>query len=144
VLAGLKGNVVWVVFWSAETPGAPSTLAAIARASKQIRTHRRFSLVTAAVETGDADRVRAAIAKSGVDLPVYLLGPESRRQYAVDNAEPPLQILIDAEGNIATIASGAGQATIDRIADQAKRQLDELDPLGNIRFAREVNRQGHR
>ena len=57
-MAGLKGKVVWIVFWSAEAPAASSRLAAIARASKWIRPHRRFSLVTAAVPAGNPDRVR--------------------------------------------------------------------------------------
>jgi hypothetical protein len=135
VMAGLHGRVVWIVFWSAEAPGAPSSLAAIARASKRIRTHRRFSLVTAAVEAGERQRVQAVLAESGVDVPAYLLSPESRRQFGAEQADPPLQILIDAEGNVAAIARGAGQATIARIVDQAARQLEELDPQGNTRFA---------
>jgi hypothetical protein len=141
VMAGLKGKVVWIVFWSAEAPGAPSTLAAIARASSRIKTHRLFSLVTAAVESGEADRVRAAVVESGVELPVYLASPESRRRFGAEKTGPPLHVLIDAEGQVVAIARGAGQATLDRLADQAKRQLDELDPQGNTRFASRPNRQ---
>jgi hypothetical protein len=139
VMAGLKGKVVWIVFWSAEEPGAASTLAAIVRASSRIKTHRLFSLVTAAVESGGADRVRAAVAESGVELPVYLASPESRRRFGAEKTGPPLHVLIDALGQVVAIARGAGQATLDRLADQAKRQLDELDPLGNTRFARRLD-----
>ena len=50
------------------------------------------------------------------------------------SADPPLHVLIDAAGHVIAMARGAGRPTIDRIADQAKRQLDELDPLGDTRF----------
>jgi hypothetical protein len=135
LMAGLKGNVVWIVFWSADGPTTSSSLAAIARASSHIRTHRRFSLVTVAVETGGPERVRAVVAKSGVDLPVYLASPDSLRRFTAANADPPLNVLIDADGHVIAIARGAGDATLERLADQAKRRLDELDPMGNTRFA---------
>lgn len=142
LMAGLKGKVVWIVFWSAEGPAASSRLAAIARASKGLRAHRRFSLVTAAAPAGEPERVRAVIAESGVDLPVYLASPDSLRRFAVENAEPPLNVLIDPEGQVIAIARGAGDATLDRLADQAKRRLDELDPMGNTRFAHRDNLVG--
>jgi hypothetical protein len=142
VMAGLKGKVVWIVFWSAEEPGAAATLAAIARATSRVKTHRLFSLVTAAVESGSAERVRAAIAESRVELPVYLATPESRRRFGAQENGPPLHVLIDAEGHVIAIARGAGQGTLDRIADQARRQLDELDPQGNTRFAQAAGRAG--
>jgi hypothetical protein len=110
-------------------------LKAIARAANRIRGHRRFSLVTAAVESGDPERVRAVIAQSGVDLPVYLASPDSLRQFAAGSADPPLNVLIDEAGQVIAMAKGAGDATLDRLADQAKRLLDELDPSGNTRFA---------
>jgi len=135
LLAGLKGKVVWIVFWSAETPAAPSTLGAIARASNRIRTHRRFSLVTAAASTSNPARVRAAVAESGVDLAVYLASPATLGRFTAEKADPPLHILIDADGEIIAISRGAGQATIDRIVGLATRQLEELDPMGNTRFA---------
>ena len=135
VLAGLKGKVVWIVFWSAEAPEAPSTLGAIARASNRIRTHRRFSLVTAAASTGDRARVRAALAESGVDLAVYLASPETLERFTAKTADPPLHVLFDADGQIIAISRGAGQATIDRLVELATRQLEELDPMGNTRFA---------
>jgi hypothetical protein len=135
VMAGLKGKVVWIVFWSAEAPEAASNLAAIAQATSRVKTHRLFSLVTAAVESASADRVRAAVAESRVELPVYLAAPESRRRFGADESGPPLHVLIDASGEVVAIARGAGQETLDRIAGLAKRQLDELDPQGNTRFA---------
>jgi hypothetical protein len=135
LLAGLKGKVVWIVFWSAKDPTAASSLAAIARASNPVRMHRRFTLVTAAVDSGEPDRVRAVANQSGAELPVYLATPDSVHRFAAEKADPPLNVLIDALGQVIAIARGAGQATLDRIALQAKRQLDELDPQGNTRFA---------
>ena len=79
--------------------------------------------------------MRAVVAESGVDLPVYLASPDSLHQFAAESAEPPLNVLIDADGQIIALARGAGPATLDRLADQAKRLLDELDPMGNTRFA---------
>ncbi len=142
VMAGLKGKVVWIVFWSAEAPEAASTLAAIAQASSRVKTHRLFSLVTAAVDSGAADRVRAAVAESRVELPVYLATPDSRRRFGAEEKGPPLHVLIDHEGRVMAIARGAGQGTLDRIADQAKRHLEELDPQGNTRFAESAKATG--
>jgi hypothetical protein len=142
LMAGLKGKVVWIVFWSADGPSASSRLTAIARASIRIRTHRRFSLVTAAVSSGQPERVRAAVAESGIDLPVYLASPDSLRRFAAEKADPPLNVLVDADGHVIAIARGAGDATLERLADQAKRELDVLDPMGNTRFAFRVSANG--
>jgi hypothetical protein len=135
LMLGLKGKVVWIVFWSAEAQNAPGTLAAIARASSKLRSHRRFNMLTAAVEIDKPDRVRTVISEAGVDLPVYLASADSRLRFGAEQADPPLQVLIDAEGQVMAIARGAGQSTLDRLADQAQRRLDELDPQGNTRFA---------
>jgi hypothetical protein len=97
--------------------------------------HRRFALVTAAIESEDPAVVRAAVAASGVDLPVYLAGPETRRRYHTQTADPPLHIVIDTGGQVVTMARHAGPDTIDRIAKQVRRRLDELDPIGETRFA---------
>jgi hypothetical protein len=136
VLAGLRGKVVWVVFWSARSESGPACLPALDDVWKRLKAHRRFVFVAAAVETTDqADRVRALASASQSNLPVYLASPETRRRYGAERADPPLHVLIDAAGQVVAIARGAGRATIERIADQAKRQLDELDPLGDTRFA---------
>jgi hypothetical protein len=141
LMLGLKGKVVWIVFWSAEANDAPKTLAAIARASSKIKAHRRFSMLTAAIEADKPDKVRAVIGESGVDLPVYLAGADSRLRFGAETADPALHVLIDAVGQVITIARGVGQSTLDRIALQAERQLEELDPDGNTRFAG-MNPQG--
>jgi hypothetical protein len=43
--------------------------------------------------------------------------------------------LIDADGRIIALAHGDGRKTIQRIAEQARCRLDELDSLGPTRFA---------
>jgi hypothetical protein len=132
---GLQGKVVWVVFWSAEASSGRTCLAELAAAVKRLEAHRRFAVVTAAVEAGHPGRVRATVAAHGVDLPVYLAAPETRRQFGAENADPPLHVLIDADGRVLAMARGAGRPTLERIAEQAGRRLDELDPLGPTRFA---------
>jgi hypothetical protein len=135
LMLGLKGKVVWIVFWSAEAHDAPKTVAAIARASSKIKAHRRFTMLTAAVEADKPDKVRAVVNETKVDLPVYLASADSRLRFGAENADPPLHVLIDALGQVIAIARGAGQSTLDRIADQAQSELEQLDPQGNTRFA---------
>jgi hypothetical protein len=115
VLVGLRDKVVWVVFWSAASPSGRSSLAELETASRRLRMHRRFAAVAAAV--------------------VYLAGPETRRRFHAESADPPLHVLIDAGGRILAMARGGGQPTIGRIAELARRRLDEIDPLGETRFA---------
>jgi hypothetical protein len=135
VLVGLAGRVVWVVFWSAAAPSGRACLPELAAAWKGLKWHPRFALVTAAVEAGDPGSVSAVVEAGGWDLPVYLAGPETRRQFGAGSGDPPLHILIDEDGRIMVMARSASRATIERIADQARRRLDELDPLGQTRFA---------
>jgi peroxiredoxin len=135
VLAGTRGKVVWVSFWSAGSPKCESSLKELDQASRPLRVHGRFASVLAAVDSDQPARVRAAVSASGVDLPVYLASAESRRLFGALDASSPVHVLIDADGRVIAIARGAGAQTFKRIADQAKRQLDELDPLGKTRFA---------
>jgi hypothetical protein len=135
VLAGSRGNVVWIIFWSADAPSSRSSWESLERAWGQLKAHRRFTLVLAAVEADQPGRVRAAVAQTGMKLPVYLTAPDSRRRYSAEQADPPLHILIDAQARVAALARGASRQTIKRIADLARRQLDALDPLGATRFA---------
>jgi hypothetical protein len=136
VLVGLRGKVVWVIFWSADSKSARSDLAAIESAWIALKTRGRFAMVPAAVETDKPDRVRAVTAETATKLPVYLASAETRRRFGAGKANPPLHVLIDAEGRIATIARGTSQQTIDRLINQAKKLLDELGPSDDTRFAR--------
>jgi hypothetical protein len=135
VLLGLNQKVVWVVFWSAAAPSGRACLPELEAASRRLRMHRRFAMVAAAVEVDDPGAVRAAIRAADFKLPAYLAGPETRRRFGAENTDPPLHVLIDAGGRVLAMARGEGQPAIGRIAEEARRRLDELDPLGETRFA---------
>ena len=135
LVLGLGDRVIWVVFWSAESPSGRACLPELEAAWKKLKAHRRFTLVTAAIEADKPAVVRAAVAASGVDLPVYLASPETRRRFHAQAADPPLHVVIDAGGQVVTMARHAGPSTIDRIAEQVRRRLEELDPIGETRFA---------
>ena len=141
ILVGLRGKVIWVVFWSADSPAGRSSLAAIEPAWSALKAEKRFAMVAAAVEADHPDRVRAAVAESGVKLPVYLASPETRKRFGVLEADVPLHVLIDAEGRIGTLARGSSPQTIERIAGQARRLLDELGPVEDTRFASATSRR---
>jgi hypothetical protein len=135
VLVGQRGKIVWVVFWSATSQSASSSLAAIERASDPLRARRRFTMVAAAADTDQTARVRAAVAESQVKLPVYLASALTLRLYGAGAGSLPLHVLIDADGRIAAIARETGTHTIERIARQAGRLLDEMGPEDDTRFA---------
>jgi hypothetical protein len=135
VLFGLNDRVVWVVFWSAGAPSGRECLTELEPAWKRLRAHRRFAMVTAAVEANDPARVRTLVESTGVDLPVYLASLETQGRFQVQGGDPPLHVVIDAGGRVIAMARQAGRPTIERIADQVRRRLDELDPIGDSRFA---------
>jgi hypothetical protein len=135
LLLGLKGKIVWVVFWSANSTTGPANLSALESVWKRFGTDRRFSLVTAAVDSEHPDRVRAALANVHAKLPAYLATRETQRQFAVGAADPPLHVLIGAEGRIAALARSGSRDTVSRLATRVQTWLDELDPLANTRFA---------
>jgi hypothetical protein len=131
-----------VVFWSADTPSGRECLLDLEPAWKRLRAHRRFAMVTAAVEADDPASVRAMVEANDIDLPVYLASPETQGRFHVQSGEPPLHVVIDAGGRVIAMARYAGRHTIDRIADQVRRRLDELDPIGDTRFASRGGRRG--
>lgn len=92
-------------------------------------------MVTAAINSDRPEAVRAALASSHATLPAYLAGPETLRRLGVDRVDPPLHVLVDGEGQIARIVRGAGLHTIDSLEKQVQHWLEEIDPLGNTRFA---------
>jgi hypothetical protein len=135
LLLGLKGKVVWVVFWSAASPSGREVLPRLEEAWKRLRSHRRFTLVTAAVDSEHPDTVRELLERIHASLPAYLATPETSRQFGAEEADPPLHLLIDTDGRIAALTRGAGPGTINRLADRIRGWLEDLDPLGPTRFA---------
>ncbi len=135
ILVGQRGKVLWLTFWSVESPSARETLGALEEIWTKLGTRRKFSMVAAAVETNRSERLREIVAANKLTLPVYIAGPETVRRFKAGPADPPLHVLIDANGRIAAMARGAGRQTIDRIAARATAMLEELDPLGDTRFA---------
>jgi hypothetical protein len=134
VLLGLRGKVVWVVFWSADSPSARGDLARLDRAYRRLRGFSRFMMMAAAVEATEPDRVDAVLAAAKGTPPVYLASPETRRAFGA--GELPLHVLIDEEGLVAAVATGMSPDVLSRLGDQAERRLDDLEPLGRARFAR--------
>jgi hypothetical protein len=134
VLLGQKGRVVWIVFWSADAPSGRAMLQELTRVWARLRTHRRFTLAAAAIEAEHPDRVRAA-ADGGLEVPVYLVSAAARRRFGVERADPPVHLLIGPDARVTAMALGDSRQTIERIAEQAKQQLDQLDPAGETRFA---------
>jgi hypothetical protein len=135
ILFGVNGKVVWVVFWSANSPSGQSVLPRLETAWKRLSLHRCFTMVAAATNAYEPQSVRAALALAGATLPVYLATPETLRNFGVKQADPPLHFLIDGDGRIAAMAQGADQETIDRLSVQARKRLEYLDPAGGTRFA---------
>jgi hypothetical protein len=135
VLVGLHDKLVWVVFWSAASPSGRACLAELEKASRRLRSHRRFAMIAAAIEIDDPAKAEAAAREADFKRPIYLAGPETRQRFHAQSAAPPLHVLIDAGGRVLAMARGDGEPTIGRIAEQARRRLDEIDPGGEMRFA---------
>src|SRR5271157_3027441 len=136
VLLGAKGKVSWIVFWSAGSPSGRAGLSQLEGVWKRLKAHHRLTMVTAAVNSDQPGRVRAALAEIHAAVPAYLAGPETLRRFGAELADPPLHLLVDGDGRIAALVRGAGQDTINRLATQVQSWLEEMDPLGNTRFAK--------
>jgi hypothetical protein len=135
VLLGLRGKVVWLVFWSAHSSSGRESLPRLEEAWKRLKPHPRFALAAAAVDSAHPEQVRAAVAEAATSLPVYLAGPETCGRFGAGDADPPLHLLTDPRGRVAAVARGSGQETIDRLTSRARGWLDAIDPLRNTRFA---------
>lgn len=140
VLTGLKDKVAWIVFWSAASPSGRSCLADLESATRPLRRHRRFAMVAAAVELDDPAKVREVVREAEFKLPVYLADAETRRRFHAESVDPPVHVLIDADGRILATARAVGEPTIGRIAELARQRLDEIDPDGEMRFAAAAGR----
>lgn len=135
VLLGLHGRVVWLTFWSAGPPSGPTDLADLEAVWTRLKSRPRFAMAALAADPGRPELLRAAVAATKATLPAYPASPETVRSYGATPAHLPLHVLIDADGRVGAVAQGRGPATLARLAAQATRWLDELEPLGKTRFA---------
>lgn len=137
LLLGIEGRVTWLVFLSAESADGLAVLPQLEAVWKKLSPSRRFALVAAAVDQGGPERLRAALAQyeGRGRLPLYRADRDARRVFGVDGADPPWHFLVDPEGRIAAIARGSGKEMIDRLAKQASRWLEAMEPLDEAYFA---------
>jgi hypothetical protein len=134
-LLGHSGKLVWLTFWSVDSPTASSDLKSLEQATKKLAGHRRFVQIAAAVNTGKTSQIQSVLRSSEIRLPVYLAGAATLQKFGARGADPPLHVLIGADSRIIAIARGGDDSTVSRLAAMAQHQLDELDPQGTTRFA---------
>jgi len=131
VLLGAKGKVTWIVFRSAGSPSGRASLSKLEGVWKRLKSHRRFTMATAAINSDQpVGYVELAMTHRSASRCVFTTC------FGAELADPPLHLLVDGEGRIAALVRGAGQDAINRLAAQVQRWLEEMDPLGNTRFAR--------
>jgi hypothetical protein len=131
VLLGAKGKVTWIVFRSAGSPSGRASLSKLEGVWKRLKSHRRFTMATAAINSDQpVGCVELAMTHRSASRCVFTTC------FGAELADPPLHLLVDGEGRIAALVRGAGQDAINRLAAQVQRWLEEMDPLGNTRFAR--------
>lgn len=135
LMAGQKGKIRWLVFWSADSNRGRDDLARLVPFWTRLRRHDRFSPVAAAVDFDRPDRVRSALSEIHATFPAYLAPAETLQRFGVRTSDPPLHVLVDAEGRIAVLARAESLEAIRRLAAQVQGWLDELDPRGPSRFA---------
>lgn len=135
LMSGQKGKILWLVFWSAESNLGREDLALLAPFWTRLRRHDCFSPVAAAVDFDRPDRVKSALSEIHATFPAYLAPSETLRRFGVRTSDPPLHVLVDAEGRIAVLARADNPGAIRRLAAQVQGWLDDLDPGGPSRFA---------
>jgi hypothetical protein len=135
VLLGLRGKVIWLTFWSADSPSARADLVALDRVWNRLRARPKFAMAAVAIEAEHPDRVRAMLAEMKARLPVYLAPAETRRAFGATGSHVPFHLLFDETGRVGAVARGGAPGVLDRLARQAEQWLDELEPLGPTRFA---------
>ena len=130
VLLGAKGKVTWIVFWSAGSPSGRASLSKL-EGVWSLKSHRRFTMVTAAINSDQPERVRGP-GRDPCDRAGLPPGPELRRLCRTRRPSAPSSRR--RRGSIA--ARSAGQDAINRLAAQVQSWLEEMDPLGKTRFAK--------
>ena len=79
--------------------------------------------------------MRAALAKNHVTVPAYLAGPGDMPAIWRRAGRPAAPSPERRPGSDCRDRSGGARDTINRLETQVQGWLEELDPLGNTRFA---------
>jgi hypothetical protein len=136
---GRPGHVLWVSFWAPKDREAGPEIAVFERTWRRFQARRPFAMVVAILDGDRPERWRPAFRGTAEDLPVYIANDATRRAFGV--AHTPLHVLIDGDGRVAAVARGEPEALV-RMAAQAERLLDEIDPPGGT-FARAPSHPAH-
>lgn len=142
VLLGLKGKVVWLTFWSADDALVRQAMSGVDRIWKGLKGRRSFAMIAAAVDSGDAEAVRRAVAVDRLELPVYLAALETRHDFGVKTGELPVHVVIDTDGRVLAIARSGDDLNLSRLEEIVRARLEILDPAGSPRFAAARPRTG--
>jgi hypothetical protein len=134
ILLGLRGKVVWITFWSANSPEGAADLAALEPVWNRLSQHAKFTMAAVAARPDRPEIIRAAISASRSSVPVYLATPETLRAFGARRSPLPLHVLLDPTGRIAAVSQGRDPAIIARLADRASGWLAEIAPTGKTRF----------
>src|SRR4051794_36293045 len=104
VLLGFRGKVVWLTFWSAESPAARADVLALDRVWNRLRTRSKFAMPAVAIEADPPEPVRAVLAETKAGLPVYLAPAETRRAFGATGRHLPFHLLIDENGRVGAVS----------------------------------------
>ena len=133
VLIGLKGKVVWVSFISTTSKDAQADYDALSQVWKGLRPHQKFAMAAVASPTVDRTHIARLIGQASDRVPTYIASKETALAFGVDSSPLPFHLILDPTGKVAAIG---GQGLIQRLAKDATRWLDEIEPSGWTRFAR--------
>lgn len=134
VLAGTRGKIVWLVFWSASRGDAGSVLLELAQIQRRFAASQHFQLLAVAIDE-DLARARALLKQANLpaEVGVYLAPARTRRAFGAWDL--PMHIVIDEQGMVAAVLGGKESGDPRRLGDRVQEWLKPLDPLGGNRFA---------
>lgn len=132
VLVGLQGKVVWVSFISTSSKTAQADYDALSQIWKRLRLHQKFAMAAVALPPADRDKVTRLIGGSAERLPTYIASESTASAFGVDPPHSPFHLILDPTGKVVAIG---GEGMTSRLAKEATRWLDDIEPTGWTRFA---------
>ena len=134
LLAGTRGKIVWLVFWSARSDAAGAVLLEVAKIQRRFAASSHFQLLAIAIDDG-VDRARSVLKQANLpaEVGVYLAPTRTRRAFGAWDL--PLHVVIDEDGIVAAVVGGREGGDSQRLGDRVEEWLKPLDPLGGTRFA---------